>query len=492
MNGWFLVVSVLVAGCGKSAKPSHDANAAPPATAIAARSLDASVVIDAAVKATTDAGAVATRSKVLEVVVSGRVACARRADGRVRCWGSPWDGRGLPVVAAAVEISDLTTAVAIDLGSDQTLSVVTDGGGVRRGKLDLRGTTTLAELDGIEDVVAVRAYGDVPVVLTRTGNVFTPASPSPILTNAIALRRSANGTITGLHRDGRVSWFDGRVREVAKLTDATSLFGDRCAERRTGAKVCWTKGRLTPWVGATNIIDRAHGAQFHCDLTSAGVACGGRILDLPARPVAIAAGWRSACAVLDDGEVACWGSNDGGQLGDGTLLDRSKPILVPGLTTPSPPPPSDGRAQVQQATIAMDWSGLPAACKRPGTIGGLTTVVSGYAYPSRAGTTVWLADFALEPDGYAASLLPVRGTQRALEIALSHGRRPIDRGRYAERGPRRAKLTVHVAETSPEVADRVDLVVELVDKDWICGQLLAVDGAAQRQPFAARVHKTTR
>jgi len=509
MLRWSLVACALVTACGKSAKPTHGD----------ARIADASPPADAPVKpppsdAGGDAGTTgaptpptAGAEKVLQVVVADRVACARRTDGRVRCWGSPWDGRGLPVVAAPVEIPELTTAVAIELGADQTLYVVTGDGSVRRGALDLRGSTELAVLEGIDDVVDVRAHGKVPVVLTRSGNVFTPASATPIGTDAVALRHATDGSIQMIHRDGRVSWYDGRrTRVVAKLTDATALFGDRCAERRTGAHVCWDSGRIKPWVGPANILDRVHGQRFRCDLTGSGVACAGanhagqlgagpgpdrkqaKGVGLPGRPLSLVAGPRSTYAVLDSGELAGWGANDGGQLGDGTLLDRSTPILVPGLTTPTPPPPSDGRARVPEASTPMDWSGLPAGCKRPKAIATLSAVASAYATTTTRGATLWFADFALPPAGFPADTRPVRGAQRAIELVLGSGKRAVDRGRYQDKGPRTARLTTHAAERAPEVAERVDLVIELVDKAWICGQLLAVGGVQQRQPFAARVH----
>jgi alpha-tubulin suppressor-like RCC1 family protein len=47
---------------------------------------------------------------------------------------------------------------------------------------------------------------------------------------------------------------------------------------------------------------------------------------------AIAAGDRHACAVLATGTVRCWGTNNFGQLGDGTTTQRNTPVNVAGLS----------------------------------------------------------------------------------------------------------------------------------------------------------------
>lgn len=47
--------------------------------------------------------------------------------------------------------------------------------------------------------------------------------------------------------------------------------------------------------------------------------------------VGITAGAGSSCALLQNAKVQCWGRNDVGQLGDGTRINRAKPVPVLGL-----------------------------------------------------------------------------------------------------------------------------------------------------------------
>lgn len=92
------------------------------------------------------------------------------------------------------------------------------------------------------------------------------------------------------------------------------------------------------------------GDHFACGLTSAGEAyCWGRNAEGQlgdgssinrATPVRVRTGmrfhdisagwWGHACAVSLEGDAYCWGANEHGQLGDGTIVNRSVPSAVLG------------------------------------------------------------------------------------------------------------------------------------------------------------------
>jgi alpha-tubulin suppressor-like RCC1 family protein len=47
--------------------------------------------------------------------------------------------------------------------------------------------------------------------------------------------------------------------------------------------------------------------------------------------IGVAAGYSHTCALMASGKVYCWGANGNGQLGDGTNIQRTSPVLVSGF-----------------------------------------------------------------------------------------------------------------------------------------------------------------
>ena len=152
----------------------------------------------------------------------------------------------------------------------------------------------------------------------------------------------------------------------------SSGMGHHCIVENTGTK-CWgnnTYGqlgdgtnltRLSPVfvdinsepetdMYASGVIEVSTGAYHTCVRTfsAESVKCWGRNDDgqlgdgtttdsrsavsvtLPSNltAVVISSGWSHTCAIISNGSVTCWGLNNQGQLGDGTTLSSSTPVMV--------------------------------------------------------------------------------------------------------------------------------------------------------------------
>ena len=89
-----------------------------------------------------------------------------------------------------------------------------------------------------------------------------------------------------------------------------------CALLNTGTPVCWG-GNADGQLGDGTTTNR---------ITPTGVA------SLTSGALDLSANWGHTYAVMDNHTVKCWGSNWGGQIGDGTTTTRPLPTDVVGLT----------------------------------------------------------------------------------------------------------------------------------------------------------------
>jgi alpha-tubulin suppressor-like RCC1 family protein len=139
---------------------------------------------------------------------------------------------------------------------------------------------------------------------------------------------AAESTVCAIAADGSVNCWGGTVKGVSDLPVAMAVggpavsiatgFGHACAIMAiSGAVRCWGQngsGQLGNGSPTTSLVVTP--------VTVTGLT----------KVTSIAAGLAHTCAVRVDGTVWCWGLNDSGQLGNGSLVKSAVPTQVKGLT----------------------------------------------------------------------------------------------------------------------------------------------------------------
>jgi alpha-tubulin suppressor-like RCC1 family protein len=106
-----------------------------------------------------------------------------------------------------------------------------------------------------------------------------------------------------------------------RLTDVVQISADAnrtCAVIQSGQARCWGDNDAGQIGDGTAGTDRRRPRPVRA-VSGAGVLTGVSQID---------AGFYSVCARLTNGQARCWGANDEGQLGDGTVSTRLRPVVV--------------------------------------------------------------------------------------------------------------------------------------------------------------------
>lgn len=106
-----------------------------------------------------------------------------------------------------------------------------------------------------------------------------------------------------------------RAGQAATALQLTGGDHQYCARTTAGSVFCW---------GRNNVGQLGNG-------NTSNSAVPVQVTNLPLPVTQISGGPSHTCALLADASVRCWGANANGQLGDGSLTNRSTPVLVNGL-----------------------------------------------------------------------------------------------------------------------------------------------------------------
>ncbi len=257
---------------------------------------------------------------VKDVTVGERHSCAVTATNNLKCWGSNHDyqlGDGTRQDRVTpVEVADIHGDVRAAAAGEQHTCVLTAAGGVKCWGKNQDGQ--------LGDGSALDKSKPVDVAGLSTGVTAVVAGAN----HTCALMTSGGGVrCWGNNQDGQLG--DGTTVsrntpiEVAGLgAGITALAAGSqhtCALIDNGTVRCWGQNQRGQ-LGDGTTTDRVAPVSV-ADLTS-GVTI-------------LVAGGQHSCALLLNGTMKCWGNNGSGQLGSGSVLLKTTPIIVTVTATPA-------------------------------------------------------------------------------------------------------------------------------------------------------------
>lgn len=234
----------------------------------------------------------------VEQLATGRKhVCALQSSNQLTCWGDDTFGQ--------VSLAPTGGVLDVDAGEAHSCAVLEDGSVVCWGRnTDGR----LGASGGSRPVTVPRVEGAVAVAVGFTHSCARLAGGRVMCWGSNAYGQLGEGSL------GEVSG-PVEVRGVSNAVEIAAGGYHTCARLASGQVSCWGRND----VGQLGLSGMRHEES----VTSPGIVAE---LSDAAR---ISTGSMHTCALREsDGEVWCWGWNFSGQLGDGTLTNRAVPTRV--------------------------------------------------------------------------------------------------------------------------------------------------------------------
>ncbi len=235
-------------------------------------------------------GAVVNSATLGFVTVSAafQTTCALDATGGAFCWGTDRGAFGNGPGDTPISMSSVTR-IPTPAASGITLTSIESG---------------VFYVCGLNTAGKARCWGSDNSTGQQGNGTFTPAiTPTPVV---------------GDHTFVSIDAYDNdRVLETS------------CAITSAGEAYCWGSNRRGQLGGPSGEMCGPLGTGFPAfECSSTPVTVGGGV-----RFASIAVGLTHVCGVSKDAAIYCWGSNEFGQLGNGSMTDSPVPVVVRPLTT---------------------------------------------------------------------------------------------------------------------------------------------------------------
>jgi len=158
-------------------------------------------------------------------------------------------------------------------------------------------------------------------VTPKDSNGVASNKPAPAPSSGVARTSEPTATPTRPSQDGRKA-ATGREMSTSPTT----------TDRGKTARVTEVPLPPPPVLPPTSPATSSVASRGAAPVTAVAPPSVGAV-SFPAERATVAAGGRHSCELTSSGSALCWGSNDQGQLGDGTLDDRTDPAVVAGDLT---------------------------------------------------------------------------------------------------------------------------------------------------------------
>jgi len=252
-------------------------------------------------------------------VSTGEAPCVAMRAGTVACWGITAENALTPVRVTALDEVVVVTTGGNRSAGEFACAVSKKGpiacwGGNRDGQL---GDGTISSGSNIPLMNSVVVAGATAVSAGVSGD-FACGVGSGIAYcwGENGLGQLGDGTKTASPTPKPVKGLPGTVLAVSTGASSACAITSVADGGESGAVYCW----------GDNTYGELGNGSTASSLTPVPV------MDLTSGVRAVSLGILTACAVLSDGSVDCWGNNANGELGDGTRKTRLAPTKVKGIT----------------------------------------------------------------------------------------------------------------------------------------------------------------